>query len=416
MSKEYYFEKYYKDVDFTDDEAKTLKSQFLEFSPLWNLSIVFIKRNFKRVFLSPALWQLLMGFVAAGIIILFSLNTILNTNPEVFRSVADDVRNQSTMMSDKKMNDIGPRDSFGYQDQSMNQRRMSQPELGKSILDSNQGSEEIGKLALSLLGAFLVYLLFVFVLSIVYSLMYLRQIYIANSKSVESIWKTPRGFYIDLLKLVAILIIYGIGSSILAGIIGAISEPLGTISSLVIQIAAYGFYGICVYLLVIEKEGLMESLQLSFKLMKPVFWKNVGRWALFMLVMLGVGIGIGITFVIIGFILFFIGMSLKGAVLIGFIILSALVFIVLAFGVSVIVNSLSFAFNYISFVNIRMYAGNVMLESREDETGEESSEADQKTETKVEKLESKEIEEVVVVEEVQHTKKAHKEHKVDEGK
>lgn len=418
MSEEYYFEKYYKDLDFNAEEAKSLKTQFLEFGPLWTLTIAFIKRNFKRIFLFPALWQLLMGVVATGIIILLSLNSILNINPEDFRSIADEIRIQPEMMGEKRMNDRQLSDTYGYTMPNTDKRDLPQPVVGKTNIDSVGNIDTISKLALSLIGVFMLYLLFAIVLSVVYSLMYLRQIYIANSKSVESIWKTPRGFYLDLLKLIVILIIYGIGSGIASGIFSAISEPLGTLVSIIIQIASYGFFGLCLYLLVIEREGLTESLQLSFKLMKPVFWKNVGRWALLLLVMLGIGIGIGIAFVIVGFILFFIGMSLTGGALVGFVILSVLIFIILAFGVSLITNSLTFTFNYISFVNIRLYRGNIMLESREGETTSESQETDQKTETKVEKLENKEetVVETVVVEEVHHSKKAHKEHKEDEKK
>ena len=412
MSKEYYFEKYYKDVDFTTEESKVLKSQFLEFGALWNLSIVFIKRNFKRVFLSPALWQLLMGVVAMGVVILFSLNTILNTNPDVFRSIAESVRNQpevTEMMSDKQLSD-----TYGYAKPDINLRTSDQSVTGKTNIDSTENSEEIGKLGLSLFGALMLYLLFAIVLSVVYSLIYLRQIYIANSKSVESIWKTPRGFYLDLLKLIVILIIYGIGSGIISAIFSSISEQLGSLTSIIVQTVAHGYFGLCAYLLVIEKEGLMESVQLSLKLMKPIFWQNIGRWALLLLVMFGIGIGIAIVLLIVGFILFFIGMSLKGAALIGFVILSAFIFMILIFGLSLITNSLSFTFSYISFVNIRMYRGNVMLESREDETEQAESEVVIKTET----LESVDVKEEVVtaVEGVHHSKKTHKVHKAEEEK
>jgi hypothetical protein len=421
MSKPYYFEKYYKDVDFTTDEAKSLKSEFLEFGSLWGMSIAFTKRNFKRVFLFPALWQLLMGTVAIGIIVLLSLNTILNSNPETFQRISDQISTSSQyeMMSEKSRMDS----DYGFTQSDLNsdldRREIGDRNLNPSnfnTLENTGNIDAVSELALSFIGVFFLYLLFVIILSVVFSLIYLRQIYIANSKSVEGIWKTPRGFYLVLLKLIGISIIYGIGSSIVSAIFSAISEPLGSLVSIIIQIGAYGLFGLCTYLLVVEKEGFMGSLQLSYKLMKPIFWKNVGRWALLLLVMIGIGLGIGIVFVIVGFILFFIGMSLKGAALGGFIALSVLIFVALLFGVSLIVNSLTFAFNYLSFVNIRMYRGNVMLESREEEE-KENAESESKAETKVEQIESSEVKvENTVVEDVAHTKKTHKEPKIEEEK
>jgi len=364
MSQNSYSE-FYKHSPFTTEENQKLNSSFLDFGEIWNITISLIKRNFKRVILIPTLWQLLVGVGFLVIIGVFAYGTFVSLAPSYNSYNPYPASSIENTYSTKKASDDGL-SMLGRNQNSLAPDRFA-PYTGPTSIRSNTDldyrnnptpdnlSSSIG----AMLGAFALLFIAYIAIAIFLALINLRQRYILNDISVSSIWKTPRGIYIDLLKLIALGIIYAVLYLIVvftSSIFSAAGAPfLGIILEWGFSLVIFSFFGLSSHLIIYERADIGESISTSFELMKPIFWKNVLRYFLFALVCAAVYLVVILVSVILGFVLYFsvgaVFYSPEYALLTFlFIVIGIIYFAVVLIGF----YSLRFVFEYVSFYNIRL--------------------------------------------------------------
>ncbi len=300
MSKPNFTKEHYSDISFTESEISQLSSKFLNFSQIWNLTISLIKNNFRRGFLVPILWQL--ATLAIGFLMFCTISFGQISNYEPQNSLA--------------MDSLAQQYQFLFQ-----------------VVP--QG------------------VLIFLISSILVSLITIRQNYILNHKSISGIWQINRGFYIEFLKLIGISILFGLA----IGIIGATVEGLlysldteGNISSIVVnilQIVLFGYFGLYSHLIMLENQDILDSLQISLNLMKPIFWKNILRWLIFNLIN-------GLISIVVYFAIIRPSLTNLDPLFSPTYLMVLLIVFLVVVAIVVALSVLQTAFTYTSFINIRL--------------------------------------------------------------
>jgi hypothetical protein len=375
------FKKHYQDTDFSKEELEQLNSKFLEFGNIWSISNGLIKRNLKRVFLFPALWQILIYLTPVIILVVFGIGAYLNLDPNVannFNKVFEKRANPSLTQKNDFSSYGSGRGNYSFLDDASGlQSKTTQKDSATTDEETNYPDTTFDtpssqKSILQLLYSFLGILALVCVLSLVatvaVALINFRKIYILNSKSIPSIWRTPRGFYIDLLKFIGSALILTLGSILVLVIAGVILNAINLgfliiLGFIAFIVAVQSLFGLFSFLIILEEAPLIESLQLSFNLMKSVFWKNLLRWLLVGLFYVGASISIPFTVFIISVILgaIFSSSGSTFAIIWTYIFTQILSF-VLSLVANFIVASFLLAFTYVSFINIRFSQSKILAQ------------------------------------------------------
>lgn len=235
----------YKNVPLKLEDIKLLRTEFLSFGTILGLAFEFAKKEFDRLFLKPFLWKILCIFVPLFLIVLSFCVVVVGKsfNKEKFLDGFEKITSKSSV------------DEFNNY--------------------SNWLIEHYGWSFLVLLIAIIAFLIFM-------TLLNYRNLYLFNDKSISSIWKTPRTFYIPFLKIITIGLVYSLVGFVLDGFIS--NTSLVSLAKNVSTLLFYGFFGLYQYFIIFEDSSINESLVKSFTYSKPYFWNNILRWFLFSLI------------------------------------------------------------------------------------------------------------------------------------
>jgi hypothetical protein len=194
-------------------------------------------------------------------------------------------------------------------------------------------------------------------LEIFLSLIDYRTLYLFNNKKIDSIWKTPRSFYLTFFKIITVGLAYSLASFIIGLVVR--DESLSSLLRNIFSLLFYGFFGLYHYFVIFEESSINDSLAKSFAFSKPYFWENVLRWLLFSILVVISYIG-----VILLTLIWIIPLAISNYSILAFIFF--LFMFVAGICCLLVINFVSEIFGYLSFLNLVLLSTESMTSNNEE--------------------------------------------------